>query len=100
MNGDRDTGRADMDSAEFEQLDCSAVIADVWLLLDNECDTDVRDRLQSHMNTCHSCLEHYGIEAQLKSLINRKCGGDQAPDRLRARLTVEIRQTVIGHIDG
>jgi tRNA dimethylallyltransferase len=33
-------------------------------------DTDpaVRERLQSHMNSCHSCLEHYGIEAQLKAL--------------------------------
>ncbi|GGF25445.1 mycothiol system anti-sigma-R factor [Williamsia phyllosphaerae] len=97
MTEQRDTTQSDLESAEFEQLDCSAVIADVWLLLDNECDPNVRERLQSHMNSCHSCLEHYGIEAQLKSLINRKCGGDQAPDGLRQRLTVEIRQTVIGH---
>jgi mycothiol system anti-sigma-R factor len=83
------------EDAEFEQLDCSAVIADVWLLLDNECDEDVRERLQSHIDECSSCLAHYGIESQLKNLVNRKCGGDRAPDSLRDRLTTEIRKTVI-----
>lgn len=86
---------SDAEDAEFEQLDCSAVIADVWLLLDNECDEDVRQRLQSHIDECSSCLAHYGIESQLKSLVNRKCGGDRAPDSLRDRLTTEIRKTVI-----
>lgn len=80
---------------EFSQLDCSAVIADVWLLLDNECDPDARSRLQAHLDSCPSCFAHYGIEQQLKLLINRKCGGDQAPEGLRDRLRIEIRKTVI-----
>ncbi|ATD71827.1 MULTISPECIES: mycothiol system anti-sigma-R factor [Gordonia] len=80
---------------ELTQLDCSAVIADVWLLLDNECDENARRRLQGHLDTCPSCLAHYGIELQLKALVNRKCGGDQAPQGLRDRLRVEIRKTVI-----
>ncbi|WP_232716283.1 mycothiol system anti-sigma-R factor [Gordonia metallireducens] len=80
---------------ELTQLDCSAVIADVWLLLDNECDENARKRLQGHLDTCPSCLAHYGIERQLKTLVNRKCGGDQAPQGLRDRLRVEIRKTVI-----
>ncbi|GAC66631.1 mycothiol system anti-sigma-R factor [Gordonia soli] len=80
---------------EFNRLDCSAVIADVWLLLDNECDPGARSRLQAHLDGCPSCLAHYGIEQQLKALVNRKCGGDQAPEGLRERLRVEIRKTVI-----
>ncbi|MEO9329892.1 mycothiol system anti-sigma-R factor [Gordonia aurantiaca] len=80
---------------ELTQLDCSAVIADVWLLLDNECDENARRRLQGHLDNCPSCLAHYGIERQLKQLVNRKCGGDQAPQGLRERLRVEIRKTVI-----
>ncbi|GAB2647858.1 mycothiol system anti-sigma-R factor [Gordonia jinhuaensis] len=79
---------------DLENLDCSAVLADVWLLLDNECDQDVRARLTAHLQTCQQCFEHYGIEKQLKALINRKCGGDQAPAGLRERLTVQIRQSV------
>ncbi|MEE4021756.1 mycothiol system anti-sigma-R factor [Gordonia sp. PKS22-38] len=83
------------DDPEFVELDCSAVLADVWLLLDDECDSGARSRLQSHLDSCPSCFAHYGIEQQLKTLINRKCGGDHAPEGLRERLRVEIRRTVI-----
>lgn len=72
-------------------LDCSAVLADVWLILDGECDQATRDRLQHHMDHCSPCIEQYGLEEKLKRLLNRKCGGDKAPDSLRQRLTVEIR---------
>lgn len=87
--------RADEAIDENDRLDCSAVIADVWLLLDNECDQNARAWLQTHIDSCAPCLEHYGIEKQLKSLVSRKCGGDQAPEGLRERLTLEIRKTVI-----
>lgn len=80
---------------EFENLDCSAVIADVWLMLDNECDQGSRERLQRHIDECGSCFAAYGIEEKVKSLINRKCGGDQAPAGLRERLSIEIRSTVL-----
>lgn len=98
-----DTGDADrdgidiggLDSAEFERLDCSAVIADVWLMLDNECDEASRHRLQRHIDECGSCFEAYGIEEKVKRLISRKCGGDQAPAGLRERLSIEIRRTVL-----
>ncbi|RVW05273.1 mycothiol system anti-sigma-R factor [Rhodococcus xishaensis] len=80
---------------EFEQLDCSAVIADVWLLLDHECDEGARVRLQHHLDTCRECFEAYGIEEKVKSLIGRKCGGERAPEGLRERLSIQIRRTVI-----
>lgn len=95
MNGMSGAGQDPDADLEFAQLDCSAVIADVWLLLDNECDDGARTRLREHLDSCPSCLAHYGIESQLKTLINRKCGGDQAPEGLRERLRVEIRKTVI-----
>ncbi|MDF0529083.1 mycothiol system anti-sigma-R factor [Tsukamurella sp. 8F] len=78
-----------------EELDCSAVMVDVWLLLDNECDSDAKRRLQAHIDSCSSCLEHYGIEAQIKSLVGRKCGGEQAPDGLKQRLALKLQQTVV-----
>ncbi len=74
-------------------LDCSAVLADVWLILDGECDEGTRERLQHHMEHCSPCIEQYGLEEKLKNLLNRKCGGDRAPDSLRQRLTVDIRTT-------
>lgn len=78
-------------SDDMDDLDCSAVLADVWLLLDNECDAAVKDRLRQHIDRCSPCIEAYGLEEKLKSLLNRKCGGDRAPDSLRQRLTMEIR---------
>ncbi|QLY34336.1 mycothiol system anti-sigma-R factor [Nocardia huaxiensis] len=77
----------------MEDLDCSAVLADVWLLLDNECDESAKARLTEHINRCSPCIEAYGLEEKLKSLLNRKCGGERAPDSLRQRLTMEIRTT-------
>ncbi|MDR2280196.1 MAG: mycothiol system anti-sigma-R factor, partial [Gordonia sp. (in: high G+C Gram-positive bacteria)] len=83
-------GISDRDE-QFENLDCSAVVADIWLLLDNECDAGARERLQGHLDGCPSCFEHFGVQRQLKALVNRKCGGDSAPEGLRERLRMEIR---------
>lgn len=88
-----DETRAD-DDGIFD-LDCSAVIADIWLVLDNECDEQSRARLQHHLDTCSSCLEAYGIEEKVKNLLSRKCGGERAPEGLRERLSIQIQRTVI-----
>ncbi|WUI29611.1 mycothiol system anti-sigma-R factor [Nocardia sp. NBC_00416] len=81
------------------ELDCTAVLADVWLMLDGECDDRTRERLRHHMDHCAPCIEAYGIEEKIKSMLSRKCGGDRAPDALRERLTVEIRRSVTIHTD-
>ncbi|TCN57101.1 mycothiol system anti-sigma-R factor [Rhodococcus sp. SMB37] len=86
------------EQADFEQLDCSAVIADVYLLLDSECDEASRTRLQRHLDDCGSCLATYGIEEKVKALLSRKCGGEHAPEGLRERLMVEIRRTVVVNV--
>ncbi|WP_341257027.1 mycothiol system anti-sigma-R factor [Gordonia malaquae] len=86
-------GISDSDE-QFENLDCSAVVADIWLLLDNECDAGARERLQGHLDGCPSCFEHFGVQRQLKALVSRKCGGDSAPEGLRERLRMEIRTSV------
>ena len=81
-------------TGDFDAPDCSAVIADLWLLLDNECDQEAAARIRAHIRDCPSCLEHHDVQAQLKALVARKCGGERAPDGLRERLRVEIRRSV------
>ncbi|WP_040791738.1 mycothiol system anti-sigma-R factor [Nocardia paucivorans] len=81
----------------YLELDCTAVMADVWLLLDGECDDATRQRLQHHMDHCAPCIEAYGIEEKIKSLLGRKCGGERAPESLRERLTLEIHRAVNLH---
>lgn len=86
-------GTAGPSVPQEEQLDCSAVIADVWLFLDHECDEASRSRLQRHLDDCGPCLTAFGIEEQVKLLVSRKCGGDRAPEGLRDRIRSRVGQT-------
>ena len=76
---------------------CDEVLAEVWLFLDHECDQSRRELLRQHLDECHPCLAAYGIEEKLKELLARKCGGEQAPNGLRARLRDQIRTAVLEH---
>lgn len=77
------------------QADCAEVIAEVWTLLDGECNSETRDRLRQHVEQCSGCLRRYGLEERVKALIGRKCGGERAPQHLRERLRLEISRTII-----
>ena len=74
---------------------CAEVIAEVWTLLDGECTEETRQKLRKHLEACPGCLRHYGLEERIKALIARKCRGEKAPEHLRERLLLEIRQTTI-----
>ncbi|MDQ3405131.1 MAG: mycothiol system anti-sigma-R factor [Actinomycetota bacterium] len=86
-----------MSCGDHHETNCSDVLSEVWLFLDQECDSDRRTWLTKHLDECSPCLEQYGIEEHLKILLARKCGGDQASDEFKQRLRASIRQTVIKH---
>ena len=75
--------------------DCSQVLAEVWLFLDNECDQQQREVVLQHLDECHPCLEQYGIEEHLKILLARKCGGEHASVQFKERLRACIRETIL-----
>jgi mycothiol system anti-sigma-R factor len=77
------------------ETDCNEVLAEVWLFLDQECNQNRRDLLRQHLDECHPCLAQYGLEEKLKELLARKCGGEQAPNTLKARLRDQIRLAVL-----
>ncbi|HEX4249616.1 MAG TPA: mycothiol system anti-sigma-R factor [Pseudonocardia sp.] len=77
------------------ETDCDEVLAEVWLFLDQECNQTRRDLLRQHLEDCHPCLAQYGIEEKLKELLARKCGGELAPQTLKARLRDQIRLAVL-----
>ena len=80
---------------EGHETDCSEVLAEVWLFLDHECDQTRRELLSRHLDECAPCLAEYGIDEKLKALLASKCGGEHAPDGLRARLREQIRFAVL-----
>ncbi|MDQ2707015.1 MAG: mycothiol system anti-sigma-R factor [Actinomycetota bacterium] len=84
-----------MSCGDDHEAHCQDVLAEVWLFLDHECDQARRELLRRHLEECNPCLAAYGIEEKLKQLLARKCGGEHAPDGLRARLRDQIRSAVL-----
>lgn len=77
--------------------DCEHVLKRVYEFLDNEVDEATGDAIRHHLSMCEPCLERFDVEDAIKSLVHQRCGGDVAPNHLRAkivsRLTV-IRKTL------
>ena len=77
-------------SDDDHKTDCSVVISEVYLYLDLECTDDRRNLIQKHLDDCSDCLREYGIEHEVKALVARCCGAEQAPAELRERLRVKL----------
>ena len=58
-----------MSCGEPHETDCSEVLAEVWLVLDNECDDSRRSALAQHLDECSPCLAQYGLEEKVKALL-------------------------------
>ncbi|OLT15733.1 mycothiol system anti-sigma-R factor [Pseudonocardia sp. CNS-139] len=84
-----------MSCGNHHDTDCSEVLAEVWLFLDQECDEGRRRLLAQHLDECEPCLAEYGIDEKLKRLLAAKCGGEHAPDELKERLRKQIRVKVL-----
>jgi mycothiol system anti-sigma-R factor len=76
-------------------IDCEDVLKDVYLYLDDETNSRLVSRIREHLDGCGPCLRQYGLEQDVKSLIARCCGGDKAPEHLRASIRTRITQVTI-----
>ncbi len=84
-----------MSCGDPHETDCSEVLAELWLFLDNECNHERRELLRRHLDECSPCLAELGLDEHLKALLARKCGGDHAPDALKQRLRQSIREIMM-----
>ncbi len=84
-----------MSCGDHHDTNCSEVLAEVWLFLDQECDEGRRALLAQHLDECGPCLAEYGLDEKLKKLLATKCGGEQAPTGLKAKLRQQIRVAVL-----
>jgi mycothiol system anti-sigma-R factor len=76
-------------------IDCDDVLTDVYLYLDDETDDALRNRIRQHLDACGPCLKQYGLEQDVRALVARCCGGDQAPASLHERIRVRITEITI-----
>ncbi len=84
-----------MSYGEPHETDCGEVLAEVFLYLDGEMTGERRDLIRNHLDDCSPCLRKYGLEQEVRALVARCCGGDRAPQALRARVLTRLREVVV-----
>jgi mycothiol system anti-sigma-R factor len=83
-----------MSCGEPHDLDCVEVLGQMYLYLDAETSRGTLGTMEikHHLAECAPCLRKYGLEEQVKALVARCCGNDQAPARLRDQVLLHIAQ--------
>jgi mycothiol system anti-sigma-R factor len=80
------------------ETDCREVLEDLYVYLDDECDQHAKSKIKRHLDECGPCLEEFGIEHEIKVLVARSCGGEHAPETLRAKLRATLRQAGVDSV--
>ena len=70
---------------------CADFLDRIVYLLDNELDAEAGAAVRLHLDTCNPCLERYDLQRTVKSIVARSCT-ESAPDDLRQRVIVQLRQ--------
>ncbi len=63
----------------------------MWQYLDGELDRESSGKVLQHFEQCRACFSYAEFERQLKEMVRRSCGRDQAPPALRERLSWLLR---------
>ncbi|WP_312892776.1 mycothiol system anti-sigma-R factor [Allostreptomyces psammosilenae] len=58
----------------------------LYEFLDNEMPQGDYARMRQHIDECSPCLETYGLEQVVKTLVRRSCGCDEVPVDLREKV--------------
>lgn len=71
------------------EMDCDAVIEEMYTFLDGELTASQRITITSHLHGCVDCHEVIDFHAELKLVIAQRC-----TERVPAGLEERIRQTL------
>lgn len=73
-----------------ESIECKDLIDVLYEYVDGDCDADLRQQLQAHIQACPSCIEKLGVEREIRELLRARCA-QAAPSELRHRITTQLR---------
>jgi mycothiol system anti-sigma-R factor len=68
---------------------CDDSLHELYHFLDGELTDDRRTAIQSHLDDCPPCYEAFDFEAELRTVIGRKCQ-ESVPDALKQRIADAI----------
>ncbi|QZY30154.1 mycothiol system anti-sigma-R factor [Nocardioides coralli] len=74
---------------------CADYLERIVYFLDNELDAADCAVVQRHLDECGPCLEKFDLQRTVKSVVARSCSSEHAPEELRARVLVQIRQVQV-----
>jgi mycothiol system anti-sigma-R factor len=73
---------------------CADYLDQIVYFLDNELDEADVNAVRLHLDVCGPCLEKYDLQRTVKALVARSCS-ESAPDELRQRVLLSIRQVKV-----
>jgi mycothiol system anti-sigma-R factor len=68
---------------------CDDALHELYGFIDGELTTEKRVAIQHHLDDCLPCYEAFDFEAELRTVIQKKCV-DSVPDSLRQRIADAI----------
>ena len=74
--------------------ECVDYLERIVYFLDNELEQADCAQIELHLEECGPCLARYDLERTVKTLVRRSCS-EQAPDTLRQRVMVSIREVQV-----
>lgn len=79
--------------------DCADFLERIVYLIDNELDAADCAVVRHHLDECAPCLQKYDLERTVKAVVARSCA-EAAPDTLRERVLVQIREVQVRITEG
>ncbi len=87
-----------MNQSNPTPYECVDFLERIVYLLDNELDDGEVSEVKGHLEECGPCLHKYDLERTVKALVARSCS-ESAPDGLRDRVLLQIRQVQVRIIE-
>jgi mycothiol system anti-sigma-R factor len=78
---------------------CASFLERIVCLLDDELDAGEVAVVKAHLDECSPCLQSYDLQRTVKALVARSCC-ETAPDSLRERVRIQIRQIQVTYTEG
>lgn len=69
--------------------DCKDAIRELYTFLDGELTDARREAISGHLDGCHSCLEAFEFESELRVVISHHCRAT-VPEALKERIATLI----------
>ena len=71
--------------------ECEQALRDIERFLDGEMTEPERALIDVHLTGCTPCMERADLKRHVKELVASRCGCDEVPERLRAKIVALLQ---------